>query len=348
MMRHDTQGMRLFMLALLACAVAQGGGCEEPPAERTQPAPPVRQTLRFDALGTQVRLVVLNVDEEAAKPMFRAARRRIDDVGSNMSTFNPDSEVSRLNAKGASDLTPDTLAVIAQARRYWKSSGGAFDITYAPLRDLWRKASKQGKVPSDEELAAARAHVGMDKLVVKGKRAHFTTPNMQIDLGGIAKGYAIDLAVRALQEAGATAGLVDIGGDVRLFGAPQARPTWRVQVRPVEGGPKEPIILALKASAVATSGDYERGFRVGGQWFSHIIDPTTGRPVKNATSVTVVAPDATTADALATAMSVLTPQKSIALADSLPGVDCLLMHRDESKTTKLHASKGFADLIAAD
>jgi len=343
-MRPPTSKVFRLAAALLVCTLTLIVGCEKPPAESVQAASPARHVEQFDALGTQVRLLVVGGSEDAAGGMFDAARKRIEGVGASMSTFDPGTEVSQLNARGTAELTPDTLTVIAEARKFWRHSGGVFDITYAPLRDLWRAAARRGRVPDDAELAAARALVGMEKLTVDGRQARFASPNMKIDLGGIAKGYAIDLAVRALQEAGAAAGLVDIGGDICVFGAPVGRPRWRVQVRPVEGGPTEPIILAVADCAVATSGDYERGFTVGDEWFSHIIDPTTGRPVQNATSVTVVAPNAVTADALATAMSVLSPQKSIALADSLPGVECLLMHRDASQAIKLVKSKGFADL----
>jgi len=339
-MQRHTLTKRLLALTLLACAATLWGGCDKPATERHKFA--------FDALGTKARLMVLAPDEASATIMFDAARKQIDGVGRTMSTFHTDSPVSRLNADGAAELTPDTLVVIARARVFWQKSDGAFDITYAPLRDLWRKAVKDARVPSDEELTAALARVGMDKLIVEGKRARFTTPKMQIDLGAIAKGYAIDLATRALQDAGATAGIVDIGGDVRLFGTPPDKPKWQVQVRSFADGPQEPIFLALTDCAVATSGDYERGYRVGEQWFSHIIDATTGLPVADTPSVTVVAPDAATADALATVMSVLPVAKSIALADSMPGVECLLMHRAESGEVKLHMSKGFGELIASD
>jgi FAD:protein FMN transferase len=336
------------MLRLFACTALLLAGCEKPPAEPAPTAPPARHVARFDALGTVVRMVVVGADEEAAAVMFAAARRSVESVGASMSTFDPQSGVSQLNARGAAELTPDTLTVIAEARKFWIGSNGAFDITYAPLRALWREAAQRGRVPDDAELAAARALVGMEKLTVDGRQARFDAPGMKIDLGGIAKGYAIDLAARALQDAGAAAGLVDIGGDICVFGAPAARPLWHLQVRPVEGGPKEPIILALTDCAVATSGDYERGFVVGKEWFSHIIDPRTGRPVENATSVTVVAPDATAADALATAMSVLTPDAAIAVANALPGVECLLMHRDAAQEIQLLMSKGFADLVVGD
>jgi thiamine biosynthesis lipoprotein len=169
---------------------------------------------------------------------------------------------------------------------------------------------------------------------------------MEVDLGGIAKGYAIDAAAEALQAAGASSGLVDIGGDLRLFGSPSGGGKWRVEVRRPRGV-EEAIILKLDPCAVTTSGDYARWFPVAGKHYSHIVDPCTGWPVPDVPSVTVVAPDATTADALATGLSVMGAAKGVALVDALPGVECMMMTRGPDGSVTRHLSRGFQDLIEA-
>jgi len=325
------------VLALVPAVAVVAAGCR-----------PARYEMRFDALGTEARLVVVAPSQSRAAKMFEAARGQIELVDRLMSTYREDSEISLLNARGAEEavkLSPPTLEVVRRAVEVSRLSGGAFDITYAPLRSLWRRAEKDGAVPDETAVRDALSRVGYAKLVVEADTVRFAVPGMEVDLGGIAKGYAIDLAVRALQEAGARSGIVDIGGDVRLFGRPAEREKWRVRVRKPPGG-QETIDVELPPCAVTTSGDYERGQQVGERWFSHIKDPRTGRPVAGVPSVTVVAPDATTADALATALSVLDAEGGVRLADSLPGVECLIMTRREDGGLAKHMSSGFAALIA--
>jgi len=166
-----------------------------------------------------------------------------------------------------------------------------------------------------------------------------------VDLGGIAKGYGIDLAAEALLRAGVEAALVDIGGDIRAIGRPGPERTWRIKVRSPAADTKE-VVLEIASGAVATSGDYARGFRIGQRWFSHIIDPHTGRPAPSSASVTVVAADATLADGLATGLSVMGPGKGIPLVDSLPGVECMMVVRDKAGGLSERFSAGFRSMIS--
>ncbi len=332
----------VFVLALVAAALwrAQSAGTVEALRVWRDEHHAGRWHTAFEAMGTDVNLAVLAPDEAAARRMFEAARQRIDEVNRLMSTYQPDSEVSRLNRDGSAKVSEETLDVIRKAAEVSRLSGGAFDVTYAPLRTLWRRAAEVDKLPTPEEIAKARAAIGYDKLKLTGDEVSFGVPGMEVDLGGIAKGYAIDLAAKALQDAGATAGIVDIGHDLNLFGLPPDEKSWRVEVYAPPGVTQQTII-EVPPSGVATSGDYARGFRVEGKWFSHIVDPRTGEPVQHMSSVTIIAPDCATADGLATAVSVMGWPDGMTLVESLPNVECLMMVRRPDGSVEDHESSGF-------
>jgi len=319
-----------------------------PPAQQLRvwqhPGKPGRWQSAFEAMGTDVKLEVSAPNADAARRMFLAAARQIDLVNRLMSTYRSDSDVSRLNREGATEVDERTVAVLQKAEEVSRLSGGAFDVTYAPLRALWRRAADEDRLPTPEQTESALVLVGHDKLKVSGRTARFDRAGMEADLGGIAKGYAIDLAAEALQAEGAGAGIVDIGGDLRLFGRPAGRQKWRIEVRSPPGL-GEQVVIEVGPCAVTTSGDYARGFRVEGNWFSHIIDPRTGWPVKDVPSVTVVGPDAMTADALATALSVMQRRRGLDLVDSLAQVECMMMLRQADGSVREHMSAGFRELI---
>ncbi len=344
----------LVALAALAAALWLSG-------ERTAHAPrqdefviqptrgrPERFETRFSAMGTDARVAVEAPSASAARPFLMAAAGAIESVETLMSTFREESEVSRLNRYGAERevaLSAETVTVLRTAREFSRLSEGAFDVTYAPLRTLWREAAGSGRVPDDELVRQTLRRVGWQKLEVGEGSGRFLESGMKVDLGGIAKGYAVDLAAEAMIEAGAEAGLVDVGGDIRLFGLPAGEQHWRIGVRSPEGG-VDVTILQLHEAGVATSGDYARGFRIGDEWFSHIVDPRSGRPVEHMASVTVVAPDAMTADALSTTLSVVGAEPGLELVESLPEVECMLLVREPDGSLSRHLSSGFGRFLA--
>ncbi len=331
---------------LLSLRTALAPADDNIPVQEIAGDPPQYETT-LTVMGTDARLQVVARSASRARAMFRPAIERIGAVERRMSTYLPDSEVSRLNAHGAEqpvELSADVLFVLRKAVEASEATGGAFDVTYAPLRTLWRRAQAEGRMPGPEAVQQTLAAVGYGKLVFKDSSVGFAVPGMEVDLGGIAKGYAIDLAVAALQDAGATAGIVDIGGDLRLFGLPEPDGRWRVAVRRPPGVNKE-FVLDVPACAVTTSGDYARWFEVEGRRLSHIVDPRTGQPVAHMASVTLVAPDATTADALATGVSVMGVERGLALVDSLPDVECMIMLRPEQGPVEVHMSSGFSRLL---
>ena len=353
----DTSPLLIIIGAILLTGAAGPGLLV-----RTRPAPvnvleepghPGRFRYRFEVMGTEAAVLVYAPGPAAAREMIAPAVSRVRSVEKTMSTYRPESEISRLNRLGARQpvkLSPATLKVLDMAVRFSRRSGGAFDVTYAPLRTLWRKAQREGILPTQEQINEARRAVGSDKLVLTDRSAQFAVDGMEVDLGGIAKGFAVDEAAEAVRAAGARSALVDIGGDMCLIGRRGDGEKWKVQLRDPRPGDNPPIYLRLADCAVATSGDYARYFSVAGQRFSHVVDPRTGRPVADVPSATVVAPDATTADALATAVSVLGPHEGIELVNSIEGVECMIMARSPraktgSEEISIHYSAGFLPLL---
>jgi thiamine biosynthesis lipoprotein len=287
---------------LLAGLLLQGVACRRPPS-------PAQASRSREVMGTLATLTAVAHDEAAATAAVEAGYARLEDVNRLMSDYIADSEIGRLNRLPAGTPVPvaaETWACIRRALEVWRASGGAFDVTCRPLVSLWKQAGAQGRLPTAEQIAAVRALVGCDRIVMDETSRTVALPaaGMQIDLGGIAKGQALDLAAAAMRNRGARGALVDVGGDVVAVGTrPDGQP-WRVGVKdPFRQG----IVLVLRLSdrAVATSGVQQRFHEIGGRRYSHIIDPRTGWPATQAPSVTVIAADGITADAWATAFSVL-------------------------------------------
>ncbi|MEL7496372.1 MAG: FAD:protein FMN transferase [Planctomycetota bacterium] len=235
-------------------------------------------------------------------------------VNQSMSTYQPDSDVSRFNTTKSTDwfsVDAETAVVVARALEISKRSKGAFDITVGPAVNLWKFGPDKENfgVPSDDAIAAVQSQVGYQKLDVRSdppslKKSH---PDVQIDLSAIAKGYAVDQVAMRLENFGCKDFMVEVGGEVRCQGRRHTGQPWRVGVRkPVENETVPDIVIELTSQSLATSGDYENYYRVGKKRYSHTIDPTTCRPVTHyLASATVIAEDCMTADALATAAMVI-------------------------------------------
>jgi len=302
-------------------------------------------------MGTSCTLTAIvprekNATAHQALAEAESVLRRVESL---MSTYRDASEVRRLKNASAKQhvvLSRETCEVLRSARRFAEISGGAFDVTAAPLFRLWRQCADLNRLPTRDELTAARAASSWDNLTLLEDGAVKANPFVEVDLGGIAKGYAVDRAIEKLQEAGCVGGLVEVGGDLRCFGTKPGGHPWRIAVRaPV--GPPQAGVLELTSAAVCTSGDYLRFVEIKGKRFSHIIDPRSCLPAEAVPSVTIIARDATTADGLATTVSVLGPEKGLNLVESLDGVHCLLMVRGSEGRISLLRSAGFPDLIQA-
>ncbi len=284
-------------------------------------------------MGTRYR-VLISRPTVPEKEISVGVRRVLDRVDRRMSTYKPESEVSRFNASAGTGWFPvsaETARVVAKALEVWRESGGAFDITVAPLVDLWGFGPKlvPERIPAGAEIEAALARTGSRHLAVRLEPPALRKelPQLEIDLSAIAKGYAVDAVAAWLEARGIHDYLVELGGEVRVSGHhPDGRP-WRVAVeRAAEG---RAGVLELNAGAVATSGDYRNWFELDGVRYSHEIDPRTGRPVSHGlVQVTVLAPSCMEADAWATALLVAGPREGPDLARRL-GLKALFLRRRE-------------------
>ncbi|MFW6061938.1 MAG: FAD:protein FMN transferase, partial [Planctomycetota bacterium] len=276
------------------------------------------------------------------------AIQAIHDVDARMSTYKDDSELSLLNTAPAGQLvplSPETLSVLRSARELHKQTDEAFDVTVRPLIELWKDAAQRNELPTSGAIAEAREASRWQQIRLNPTGAVKQESTSRIDLGGIAKGYGVDQAVEAMQQAGAEHGLVEIGGDIRCFGHPARGGKWRVAVRnPFNRGFLAQLLL--NNQAVCTSGNYERFSEIEGKRYSHIIDPRTGQPVDAAPSVTVVAPTAMTADAWATALSVL-GEDGLRLLEGREGVEALLVIGTPADH-RIRMTPGFGKLLAPD
>lgn len=246
------------------------------------------------------------------------AQAKLDRVNELMSTYIPDSEVSRFNAYGETEwfpVQPETARVVDRALLICEKSGGAFDITVGPLVNVWHFGPDKGnefKPPSEKVIEQVRQNIGYKYLSVQldPPALKKSNPNLQIDLSAIAKGYAVDLISEALREAGLVNHMVEVGGEVRTSGNRDADGVpmkWRIGITQPDGRSTEVNRVALLSDhAMASSGDYQQFFMFNGQRFSHVIDPRTGWPSKSGVaSASIIAEDCMTADALATAAMVM-------------------------------------------
>jgi len=273
-------------------------------------------------MGTFIE--VTSPDKPAAEIVFKEISR----IENLLSKYKPESEVSRLNQLGKLKASPETFYIIKRSKEFSQASNGAFDVTVAPLMDIWGFTDKKYRVPSEQEIKDALKLTGSDKIILheEDNVIEFKTPGMKIDLGGIAKGFALDCAVKKLKENNIAACLINAGGQVFALGDKFGSP-WKVAINS-PWAEDFAGYLELKDQCVATSGDYEQYFIKGGIRYSHILDPKTGSPSDSGVaSVTVIAPDGLTADALATAIFVLGEAEGEKLAAKFCAVEIKIIRR---------------------
>ncbi|MBN1125351.1 MAG: FAD:protein FMN transferase [Sedimentisphaerales bacterium] len=317
---------KIIILYLLSLVGLVGLSCRE--QENT---PAMYDSGFTEVMGTFAHFVVVTTDEQTVRRCFDAALQECIRVDGLMSDYKSESELSVVNRSAFEKpvaVSEELYQLIETSLDYSKRTDGAFDITIGPLVDLWRKAGNMQQQPSEEELATARARVGFDKLVLDPARktVAFAVEGMRLDLGGIAKGYAIDRAVQVMREAGIPGGLVDIGGDVRCFGTPPpGKKHWTIGLQDPQNEEDILLKLGLNDMAVATSGNYRRFVLVGQQKHSHIINPSTRDSAAGLSSVTILAPKAVDADALATAVTVLGMEKGLQLIEGIPETEAMLI-----------------------
>jgi thiamine biosynthesis lipoprotein len=296
-------------------------------------------------MGTTSNLVLVSDREKAdqAEQTLAAAEAQLRHLEALLSTWIEASPVSRFNRSGSGEpiaIPGELQEVLTLAREIHRSSQGAFDITVGPLIELWRISAEQGSAPDEGSLIAARQQSTWDQIRFSDGFATKSATTTRIDIDGIAKGYAIDRASELMQRSGIAGGMVEVGGDLRVFGTgPEDRP-WIVAIR----SPFEDRVwaeLQLGDGAVCSSGDYARPLEIGEKRYSHIVDPRSGRPTQGVHAVTVVGPDAATADAWATALSVL-GKAGLRLLDADVQAMVVIGERDDYR---VHATAGFRQLL---
>jgi thiamine biosynthesis lipoprotein len=298
---------------------------------------------KFVVMGTFANIIAVADSQRTANWCINAAFNELSRIDSMMSSYDPDSQISQINKNAFKEpvfLGPELSEILSASIAYSEKTDGAFDVTVGPVIDLWRQAKEKEKNPTKKQIKAAQSKVGYKKLRLGqfGSTLKFDVEGMRLDLGGIAKGYAIDLAVKAMQDTGALGGMVDVGGDIRCFGSPpKSRDNWLVGLQDpaAEGGLL--LVLKLNGMAVATSGDYQRFVVVEGKKHSHIMDPQTSDSAGKLTSVTIIAPKAADADALATAVSVMGTEKGLPFIESTPDTEAILISAD-NKNELLHTT----------
>ena len=248
-----------------------------------------------------------------------------------LSDYDPESELSRLSALAPmadpKPVSTDLWRVLERAVAFRDATDGAFDPTVGPLTSLWRQARRTGRLPLPGKLAAAREAVGPAalRLEPEAEAVRLMRPAMRLDLGGIGMGYAVDRVLEVLDRHGIAAAMVDASGDVAVSAAPPGTAGWKIAVAPLRAGiaddlgPDPGEHLLLSHAAVTTSGDAFQAVEIDGRTYSHIVDPRTGLGVAGPAAVTVLARDCTTADAMATAASVLGPEQAAAVMARTPG-----------------------------
>ncbi len=297
-------------------------------------------------MGTRVRVVFYARDEDHAERGRKAAFAAIAAVDASMSDYKPDSEISLLGRHAGGpprEVSPALFEVLSASLAASELSGGAFDVTVAPLVRLWRGARKERKLPAPEEIAEAKSRTGWRRLELDpGRRtARLAGAGMGLDLGAIAKGYACDRAVAALAGEGIEAAMIDTGGGYAFGDAPPGRDGWRIQV-----ADREDAVLVLRGCGVATSGDTEQFVEIGGVRYSHLVDPSTGLGLTNRAMVTVVAPDGLRADALSTAVSLLGPERGLEMLGRVEGTHAWFRWVEAGRL-RSRETPGFSRLLSA-
>lgn len=317
-----------------------------------QPVPAVGQGLiererLLGVMGTDLQIKVFGEDADALDVAIDAAFRELQRVEDLMTDWraSPLTSLNENAGSGPYEVPLELVAIISRARQVSALTSGAFDCTYAAVGRLWDFKADPPRIPTAEQVAEQLPFVDNAKILVEPGVSMVDLPaGMSIGLGGIAKGYGVDRAMAVLIAHGVENAIVNCGGDLKVLGLEQAEP-WEIALKHPRDQQRAMAVLGITNTCVVTSGDYERFFEVNGRRYHHILDPRTGYPSTGCMSATVVAQSAEYADALATALCVLGPEKGLALIDGLSKVEAIVVDMEG----KVHASDGLqAALIAGE
>jgi len=295
---------------------------------------PTRFDYEDEKMGVPIRISFYAETREQADNAANAVLARFDDLNAKMSDYDPESEIIQVCRKSAKSggvipVSDDLRTVFEASRHFTELTDGAFDITVSPIVKLWRRSRSFHELPPKKYLDAAKELVGNDRWELTDDGIRVFRDGVRFDLGGIAKGFALDESLRILNEQGIDAALIDAGGDIRLGNPPPGESGWKIGIASLAENAESAFYLRLSNVGIATSGDTFRYVEIDNVRYSHLIDPRTGEPLTRHAVVSVIAPDAITADAFASACCVLTPEQALKLAESRPGVDVLIFQLQE-------------------
>lgn len=326
------------LCVFLLCTPPPPGACLE------------KHTLTGKTMGTTYAVTFMGAKTIDAVLLKQQIDERLASINQSMSIFSPTSEISLFNATRAHTpftVSPDFAEVMKQGSRLYDLTRGAWDGTVRPLVDLWGFGTKSAleSLPDPKQIETLLAQTGFHFIEIQGNVLSKQIDAVTLDLGSIAKGFGVDAVALLLKESGLKAFIVEIGGEVVTRGTKPFNMEWIVGIsRPEPGSSKNSLYrsIKLKDRALATSGDYRNFVLFHDQKFSHIIDPTTGYPVKtNVVSATVIAETCTFADGLATALMVMEPTRGLALVNELDNVECLIVIRNQDGSFQDLASNRF-------
>lgn len=304
-----------------------------------------RETRRYEdsrvSMGCVYTVVVYGHDMTPVRQAVKEALDEVDRIDRLMSHYKKDSELSRVNreaAKSPVKVDPELFDFIAECLHYSRASDGAFDITVGPLMKAWGFFRGEGRMPTETELAEARNRIGYHHVILnqRDKTIFFDKAGVELDLGGIAKGYAVDRAVTMLKQYGVASALVSAGGStIYAMGAPPGKPAWEVEVQDPVDQKKIATTVRLKDRALSVSGSYEKFFELGGVRYSHVMDPRTGRPVQGVLSVAVIIDTGAAGDALDNVFYVLGVERSRAWLNKFPASEVIFFLPESGKRWRM-------------
>ena len=313
------------------------------------------------SMGTVFEVSAYASDKNRVEKAFNDVLKEVNRLDLLMSNYKEESELSKVNKSAASApiYCDNELAyIIEQSLQYSDITDGAFDITIGPLMKKWGFFKGEGEIPAKEDLESVLESVTYKNIIIEEKikkslvrdpsivkTISFKNPDTQIDLGGIGKGYAVDMATRILKGNGINSALINFAGNIYAYGTPPRKESWVIGLQHPRKSEGLLSSFEIKDKAVSTSGDYEKFFIIDGKRYSHIIDPRTGNPVKDIVSVTIIADNATKADALSTGVFVLGLDKGMELIETLPDVEGVIIYEDNNSDLKIKTSSGMEGLF---
>ncbi|MCK4648364.1 FAD:protein FMN transferase [bacterium] len=274
-------------------------------------------------MDTEVEIILPQGSEEDFAAAFNEMRR----IEKLMDIHNPESEISRVNKLADEEpvkVSKEIFMVLKEALKYSRLTSGTFDVSIRPLSRLWGGKGKLKEVPEARDLEKKLPLVNYKNIILneRNQTVEFKRKGMALDLGGIAKGYALDCVIRVLKEREIKEALINAGGDIRVMG----EKVWKIGLQHPRKEHEVLAVIRLKDQAIATSGDYQRYFIKEGKRYHHIINPKTGYPANKCMSVTIIGPSAIQTDILATAVFILGPEKGMELIESLNDVEGLIIN----------------------